>query len=271
MKGNVEVKGRHLSRLCLFLVLGLGLTSGVSGMEGEGVDPPKNMALFILSGQSNMDGRGSLEGYIQPDTDGRVFLYDWSGIWRPAEEPLSGRGVGPGLAFACELIKRDSSLVVGLVPCAVGGTPISWWQKGHPVRTLYKKMMRRAEAVKGYGDFAGLLFYQGERDAAQDSTGRPNEWADLFATFVSDVRSDLGQPDLPIVFAQIGAVDEAGPDAAIVRAQQEQVALPDVAMIRTLDLPLADDWHFPTNVYAEVGRRFAKAWLELAGKIERRM
>lgn len=60
----------------------------------------------------------------------RVFAFGQDYRWRRAVEPLGDApGVGPGLAFAKELANRQPDLVIGLVPCARGGTSILAWQR----------------------------------------------------------------------------------------------------------------------------------------------
>jgi lysophospholipase L1-like esterase len=82
---------------------------------------------------------------------------------------------------------------------------------------------------------------------------------------VTDFRNDLGEPDLPVVFAQIGATwsPEAFPNWEVVKAQQASIRLPMSAMIVTDDLPLLDGLHFTTDSYRLIGRRFADAYWEL--------
>jgi hypothetical protein len=84
----------------------------------------------------------------------------------------------------------------------------------------------------------------------------------LFTTFITNLRKDLHEPDLPVVFAQIGATwtPEAFPNWDIVREQQRSTQLPNTAMIVTDDLPLMDGLHFTTDSYRIIGKRFAEAY-----------
>ncbi len=80
---------------------------------------------------------------------------------------------------------------------------------------------------------------------------------------VSDFRSDLALPQLPVVFAQIGTTtfsSQAVPNWDTVKQQQRSVVLPHTSMITTDDLPLQDEAHFTTASYREIGRRFADAY-----------
>ncbi|XP_042753973.1 probable carbohydrate esterase At4g34215 isoform X2 [Lactuca sativa] len=134
-------------------------------------------SIFILAGQSNMSGRGGVvndtwDNYIPPESYPNLAILRLSADlnWQLATEPLhrdidtaKACGVGPGMAFASSLLGKDSTVgVVGLVPCAVGGTNISQWARGGE---LYKQLIRRAEAaLEGGGTIRGLLWFQGESD-----------------------------------------------------------------------------------------------------------
>jgi len=66
--------------------------------------------------------------------DARIFLWR-DGRWAsPAQHPLhvdkSSAGVGPGLAFARDVLEAlpANERSIGLVPCAVGGTAIARWE-----------------------------------------------------------------------------------------------------------------------------------------------
>ncbi|CAN1274122.1 Probable carbohydrate esterase At4g34215 [Linum perenne] len=126
--------------------------------------------------------------------------------WERASEPLHmdidvGKnktcGVGPGMAFAnAMLLNNGSGIVVGLVPCAVGGTRIRQWRRG---RRLYRGMVARARAAAASngGKIRGLLWYQGESDTVrrEDAEGYKGRLEKL----ILDVRSDLGIPTLPLL------------------------------------------------------------------------
>jgi len=242
---------------CLLLIVGSGFSQEIIPEEKSG-----KMKLFILAGQSNMDGRGNMEDYEAPERDENIFVFSKKLEWSIAKEPLTDRGVSPGLSFANELRKNDPDLIIGLIPCAVGGSPINWWQSDFPSRTIYARMIKQVSLAMEEGELAGVLFFQGERDAYADSTSRPDQWAELFEQFVNDLRKDLNVPDLPVVFAQIGSVEGLAPKCAIVQDQQENVKIKNAVMIRTKDLPLQDEWHFTSPAYVEIGKRFARKYLK---------
>nr|GMD22203.1 probable carbohydrate esterase At4g34215 [Ipomoea batatas] len=113
------------------------------------VKPPKN--IFILSGQSNMAGRGGVnkekkwDGIVPPECSpdsSKIFRLSAQLGWEVACEPLHHDidtkktcGVGPGMSFSNAV--KDSVGVIGVVPCAVGGTAIKEWARGEH---LYENM-----------------------------------------------------------------------------------------------------------------------------------
>ena len=240
------------------------------------------MSLFILAGQSNMSGSGKLTP-ASSVTHPRVFVFGNDYRWHLGSEPIdspSGQvdkvsedksaGVGPGMAFATELLKYDPELIVGLIPCAKWDTTIQQWQKNLSEDTLYGSCLKRAYAASPMGEIKGILFFQGESDAFNPQadpsrTHFPNQWADKFITLVKDFRQDLGKPELPVVFAQIGTTTFKTKlsNWETVKAQQETVQLPATSMITTDDLALHDKVHFTTESYLIIGKRFGKAFWKL--------
>lgn len=88
--------------------------------------------------------------------------------------------------------------LVGLVPCAVGGTKITQWERG---AGLYRKMVDRAKAaMKEGGVIKGVLWYQGESDTVQEADA--DSYKINMERLVRDLRLDLQIPTLPII--QVG-------------------------------------------------------------------
>ncbi|KAH0759099.1 hypothetical protein KY290_022592 [Solanum tuberosum] len=122
--------------------------------------------------------------------------------WEEAHEPLNygidcltSCGLGPGMAFANEILKKDSNFgVIGLVPCARGGTSLDKWRIGtHP----YDELVKRAKvAEKSGGIIRGLLWYHGESDV-KGGNGYKDYKINL-EKFIHDLRSDLNSSNLPI-------------------------------------------------------------------------
>ncbi|MCU0353658.1 MAG: sialate O-acetylesterase [Cytophagales bacterium] len=225
------------------------------------------LKIFVLAGQSNMEGDGPLADYTPVDTRNRVFVFDHKEYrWKIGKEPVRGNRVGPSIAFAKALIDTDTSLSVGVVNCARGGTNIGQWQRHVEDDSLYAKMIKLAKAASLQGELAGLLFFQGENDAEGDVSDHPTDWAVHFEKFVADTRNDLRLPQLPVIFAQLGHV----PNYELwekVKQQQAAVNLQNVGMIKTDDLPYqTGSIHYTTSAYLTIGQRFAQKYLEVTRK-----
>jgi len=239
------------------------------------------MHLFILAGQSNMVGWSPIPDGEQ--TDPRIYVFGKDYRWRIADHPIEDAfnqvdmvsenrlaGFGPGMDFAFGSLERHPDIVIGLIPCAKNASGIIQWQRDLSDQSLYGSCLKRARAASPMGEVVGILFFQGETEAQDpvlypEPEPEPFEWADLFTTFITDFRNDLHEPDLPVIFAQIGAdpVSKDFPNWKVVQDQQSSITLPWAAMITTDDLPLLDGIHFTADSYRKIGRRFADAYWDL--------
>lgn len=174
-------------------------------------EPQPVKQIFILSGQSNMAGRGGVvrvdkhkhwDGVVPPESSPdshRIFRLNPHLHWETAREPLHHDidtkktcGVGPGMAFSNAVKERVG--VIGLVPCAVGGTAIKEWARGHH---LYENMVKRAKAAAHDGEIRAMLWYQGESDATSQHDA--DCYKENMEALIHNVRTDLNLPSLPII------------------------------------------------------------------------
>jgi hypothetical protein len=168
----------------------------------------KNFHLYLLIGQSNMAGRGIIE---PQDTIGneRILRLNRNGDWDIAKEPLqfdkSFAGVGPGLAFAREmLIAENDSVVIGLIPCAAGGSGIDVWLKDlfweETKSTPYNNALLRTKLAMKEGVLKGVLWHQGEADC---HTKDIDSYKDKLITLIQKIRQELTISDLPFIVGEL--------------------------------------------------------------------
>ena len=162
------------------------------------------------------------------------------------------------MPFANRILERNPNYgVIGLVPCAIGQTQLVQWRKGSK---LYNNMIARARAsLKEGGLIRALLWYQGESDT---NTLTASTYAARFVQMVSDIRSDLQLPTLPVIQVAINKrLDQVDVD---VRQQQLGTKYPNVTTVDakgSIDTPW-DTVHLNTAGNIHVGRLIADGFLD---------
>jgi len=246
--------------------------------------------LWVLAGQSNMEGHGDLID-VQPPSP-LVHSFDMADRWIIAEEPLHTlvnatdpvhwpvneqkepekftgerldaylanrkKGAGLGLPFAEEMLAR-TGIPVGLIPCAHGGTTMEYWSpslKDQGGESLYGSMLRRVQAVGGR--VRGILWSQGESDGTPKAAP---EFLEKFEGLVKAVRSDLNQPEMPFYYVQIGRhIDKNNWtywNAVQVAQLRAETEIPHAGMVAAVDLQLDDGIHISTPELKRLGKRLA--------------
>ena len=233
------------------------------------------MQLFLLAGQSNMAGRGKVERQDSVATP-QVMKLDRTMQWVPAVDPLHWDkpaivGVGPGRSFALALVARDFDLAVGLIPAAVGGSPISSWEPGaldsatrtHP----YDDALARLRVAQKSGTLRAVLWHQGEADA---TPARSVLYAARLRALIERFRADAGDPTLPFVIGQLGRFYKPGSDdVRRVDSVHRAIAasVPNVAYVSSEGLRhKGDTVHFDARSARTLGERYAMAYLTLVKK-----
>lgn len=214
-------KNRHL----LFLLLSvltitdlLAQSSSVVPTVRRVVEPPKTKTkfyLFLLVGQSNMAGRG----FVAPEdtvSNPRILRLNRDGEWEIARDPIhfdkDVAGVGPGFSFAKEMLKKDSSIVIGLIPCAAGGSSIDNWlydkyweqTKTYP----WNQALIRTKLALTKGTLKGIIWHQGEADADGDKL---KDYPDKLVSLVDKFRKVFGLPSLPFVAGELPSFNKSAP------------------------------------------------------------
>lgn len=241
--------------------------------------------LWILAGQSNMQGIGSIKDGLKPDPLVRTF--NLKDNWEDAKDPLhrvhdsihpihvklsngcptaSHLGVGPGLGFAKHMLNL-TNIPQGIIPCAHGGTSMDQWspeKKSEASNSLYGSMINRLNKIGG--KVAGMIWYQGCSDTSAESSPL---YTEKMINFVDEVRKVLSNPSLPIVIAQISRVTGGAMDTPKYwnSIQDQQRLLPEkidkLVTISTIDLDLDDTIHISGSSQNRLGVRFANSMYAL--------
>ena len=248
--------------------------------------------IWILAGQSNMEGVGNLEDVEPPSP--LVHNFTMGHRWESAEEPLhwlvdspdpvhSGRwmrkaqdetarrgvrarvratrkkGAGLGLPFAKFLTER-TGVPIGLISAAHGGTSMEQWspeKKAEGGASLYGSMFKQVRNAGG--NVRGVLWYQGESDA---NPGAADRFSERFKALVAAFRADLESPEMPFYYVQIGRFVRKSDPVGWDRIQElQRLAEKDIENcygISVVDLSLDDLIHVGTQGLKRAGRRLGR-------------
>ncbi|MCI5779225.1 MAG: sialate O-acetylesterase [Lentisphaeria bacterium] len=252
--------------------------------------------VWMLAGQSNMQGYGNLYGAPEPVRQVRAFYMD--DHWDVAREimhdmrraeaevhwvingghhafdnaPEPVKGVGPGIFFAREMWKR-TRVPQGLIASAHGGTAMTQWDpalRDQGENSLYGAMYRRF--LRNGGKLAGVLWYQGCNDACAE---RVDEYERRTIELFQAMRRDFRDRKLPIAAVQLGrTMVEYAPEQEAwwsrIREIQRRLPehLPHLAVVPAIDLENDDHIHLSGEGQRQLGVRLAGAMAHLRGDRE---
>lgn len=284
-----------------------GATWLVPGLAAIANPPPSSpypggeeADIWVLAGQSNMQGYGLLTG--PQKLDPRILVFGLNNEWMPPTPPTHrvftaaapvykatireknpgitdeawktmeegerktpSNTTGPDRTFA-EAIVNATGRRIGLLPCALGSTSMADWdpaKRDLGDHSLYGTMIERIRRVGG--KVKGVLWYQGESDAGSAPTLAA--FSPAFLNLVDSLRRDTGNPDLPFLYVQISRFclesQELAPGWDALREQQRALAgaRKNVWMVPAIDLPLDDLIHIGAPGQARLGRRLAQVAL----------
>ncbi len=154
---------------------------------------------FLLIGQSNMAGRGMLDG-ADPITNPRIKVLRngrWQTMFTPVnpDRPFAGRSLAESFA---DVYARERNVDVGLIPCADGGTSIDQWVPGG---LLYDNAVCQAKLAQRTSTIAGVLWHQGESDCGPE---RYPFYEKKLVALIDSFRKDLELSDVPFLCGGLG-------------------------------------------------------------------
>jgi sialate O-acetylesterase len=243
--------------------------------------------LWLLGGQSNMQGIGDMVGVEEPSD--RVNVFRMRHMWDEAREPIhrlyesvdrvhrgdapmpsteesdkmtsqQTKGAGLGLPFAKQMVAR-TGVPIGLVPVGHGGTSMDQWspaKRDMGGDSLYGSFLSSLKATGG--KVRGMLWYQGESDAVPGEASA-TAFAPKLAGLVEAIRQDTGDPNLPFYFVQIGCFANTNPVIRkgwnIVQEAQRhcEETIPNSGLVASVDLALDDGIHIGTEGLKRLGKR----------------
>ncbi|MCB1229875.1 MAG: sialate O-acetylesterase [Verrucomicrobiae bacterium] len=242
----------------------------VSGLAASG-SMAEERHVFLLIGQSNMAGRAAIEAEDQGEIEGVELWNIGEGKWELAQAPFNRysphrkdikmQRLNCGPSFAKAWRDAHPGVKVGIVCSVRGGTSIEQWEKGRqepwPLYDTALAATQTALAADSDSKLIGILWHQGESNSGA-SDAYPAKLKELIANW----RTDFKNPELPFVFGQIGQWNPkyAAFNEMIVK---QPTAIPHTACAMTDDLTAIDEAHFDSRSQRELGKRYARAMLEL--------
>jgi hypothetical protein len=234
-----------------------GSATGGPGVTINGKFVPKDKAIvFIHFGHSNMRGQATgpstLRSFFYNTQDG---LWSYKGSFTLAKEPTAPEGTmtlaGPGMAIlhsAQMALQAGSDAQVISIGYGKGSlTTVDYAKTG----TYYPIFMNWAQQLKGNVTFAGVVIMLGITDGEHLPTAQVPAFPSRVAQIVSDMRNDLGEPNLPVLFCDYEqmATGTLAPTGSVGKVMQPLVRMlpgmiPNLVLVPTDGIEMQDDHHF---------------------------
>ena len=223
---------------------------------------------FLLIGQSNMAGRGFFDEAIEVDSSRISVLRNgrWMPMYRPVNNDRSFSGVNLAEKFA-ELYAKKYNVMVGLIPCADGGTRLDQWEPGS---LLFDHAVFQAKLAQRSSTSAGVLWHQGEHDAFEGNTGENYHFQ--FTMLINSLRERYNIPNLPFI---------CGSFVSDWRKKNEEICAPILAALQQAAQDMqgeyvdasdllsnnekngdGDDIHFCRESLHILGRRYFQSYIK---------
>lgn len=284
------------ARGLLVMSLLLAWTYTANSDELQKPEKGKKIRVFLLAGQSNMEGRADGHALTSQDRErlekvqGRVQLaFNYEPI-RPLDVVRPSREIaamykrdfifGPELFFGIAMAEAWSEEKILIIKRTEGGTSLHgcWnpdWSADKAATMgeesepkLYASLTAYAqEALAGNREdefeICAMLWVQGESDAGNEVAAAA--YGDTLRRLVQQIRHDMGCDKLPFLLFQVG-------DGKVVEGMQRTAReMPNVTLIpQSLD-PISLDFyqkmengHYNYAGMKKLGRRFAELFLHHA-------
>ncbi len=247
-----------------------------------------NYDVFLLAGQSNMDGRGLVselpEEHKRPVDNAIIFYRNsvqssegWQTLVPGFSVPPKYKGgfpsptFGPEIGFARSMLQGKPERRLALIKGSKGGTSLRTdWKpgakgdkdsQGPRYRDFIETIRMATKQLRDRGDqftIRGFLWHQGESDKKSST----DTYRRRLKEFIVHIREDVGVPDLPVVVGEVydnGQRDSVRAAIQAVAAESSTVGLVSSEGTTTSD----PGTHFDTKSQLLLGTRYANAMREL--------
>jgi len=231
--------------------------------------PKEKAVAFIHFGHSNMRGQAtkpsSLRSYFYDTAPG---LWSYKGSFTAAKEPTAPEGnmtlAGPGMAIlhsAQMAVASGSDVQFISIGYGVGSKTSVDYLKS--TNTYYPAFMKWAGQLKGNVTFGAIIIMLGITDGEHLPSSMVPSFPTRIAQIVSDIRKDLGEENLPVLFCDYEqmASGDLAPNGSVGTVMQPLVRmLPDVVknnlvLVPTDGIEMQDDHHFDMQGHKDWSNR----------------
>lgn len=147
-----------------------------------------------------MAGRGFIE-HVSPIYNEHIKMLR-NGRWQMMAEPLNFdrhvSGVGPAASFAHAWTEDHPAEIIGVIPCAEGGSSIDDWAVDG---ILTRHAISEAKFAMETSELVGILWHQGESDSYGE---RYKTYEAKLLTLFKHLREELNAPEIPIMIGELG-------------------------------------------------------------------
>ena len=257
----------------VFIVVCLAFFACQANAQPSGRD--KEYDVYLLIGQSNMAGRGTMHASDTTRSIEGVYLLSDKGEVLEARNPLnryssirkniSMQQIGPGTGFSEQMYKKTGRKVL-LVVNARGGSKIEEWLPG---TVYFNEAVRRCRQAMEYGELKGILWHQGCSNARTDR----QEYMEMLSSLTEALREDLcPKKTVPFIAGEIAywvegaesfnkmihSISDRIPDSSYISVRGCGPLKPE--SLKT-DRP---DPHFSREAQLKIGKRYARKMLQMS-------
>ena len=155
---------------------------------------------FLMLGQSNMAGRGFINE-VPPIYNERIQMLR-NGRWQMMTEPINYdrpvAGISLAGSFAEAWCCKNQDDMIGLIPCAEGGSSIDEWSVD---KELFRHAINEAKFAMESSELIGILWHQGESDSHH---GNYKVYYEKLLVIIEALRKELNTPDIPVIIGGLG-------------------------------------------------------------------